>query len=69
MPNDKLIGKESNSKTKTATGCGVVRCTAIDFAGDGAVPVVVSPAIAGDGLPSDGAAAARGKENHIFDIN
>jgi hypothetical protein len=63
MPNDKLIENESNSK-KIVMSCGAVRFSAIDFAGDGAVAVVVSPAIAGDGLPSDGAAAER--ERKLF---
>lgn len=49
--------------TATVVGCSASRCAAIDFAGEGAVANDDSPPVAGDGLPSSGAAAEK-KEFH-----
>jgi hypothetical protein len=57
MSIDKLIETQSNSKTATVVSCGALRCAAIDFTGEGAVAIDDSPPVAGDGLPSEGAAA------------
>lgn len=54
----------------TVVGCDAVRRTAIDFMGDGAAAVEICPAVAGDGLPSDGAEAVKGKKiSMICSIN